>query len=549
MIENGLSYSYVTPGQAYVFLHIAAEDPTTFYYHLSTPDQHREDIAMEDTAIGQVLGLTLLAFKDGQPRDHLWRQEVKAQLKKYSIHAFDDVLSGRLSASAGSTPAPVSEFKSMSKPFVARDYSFRNTRRRDELSNAEPDPSSSKGNVMETKGINPDERRSNRQQGQQQRAFCTQQYLLGMVKGSTLNMNCPNVEAHQTAATIQHVQKSHHAITATDFPQLVTSQLARSLHVDCKPMGIHGARGALFRITLSSHGYIFVAKGTVYAFVPYLLHEGKGHAVPVYLGNVNLVHKYYLTVRVRILDMMLLLWGGKMCGHDPVGYDNPDCDPSMQDETWKTWCQVKDEGVNQKDFRGSTGPGQVAAELSNHFDHAIASDLNPTHLEVAAHRLSSLTSSGKISLQRSSAEEIPTHYPSGSADFIAAADPRCPLAIAETERTIVMWFYGRPVFAEAEYAGACQPLLNAKLNISFALALTDVEPTEKAGWKRAMDRMASFLDDVDVSSEVWRDVERWKWYAQHPLPFHEPEACGFNVTTSSADNVEEKVVEEEDSEF
>lgn len=104
---------------------------------------------MEDTAIGQVLGLALLAFKDGQPRDHLWRPEVKAQLKKYSIHAFDDFLLGRLSASAGSTPAPVSEFKSMSKPFVARDYSFRNTRRRDELSNAEPDPSSSKGNVTE----------------------------------------------------------------------------------------------------------------------------------------------------------------------------------------------------------------------------------------------------------------------------------------------------------------------------------------------------------------------------------------------------------------
>ncbi|KAI4251198.1 MAG: hypothetical protein LQ352_005001 [Teloschistes flavicans] len=46
----------------------------------------------------------------------------------------------------------------------------------------------------------------------------------------------------------------------------------------------------------------------------------------------------------------------------------------------------------------ATGPGQVAAELSDHFDHVIASDLNPTHLEVAAHRLSSLTSSGKISL-------------------------------------------------------------------------------------------------------------------------------------------------------
>lgn len=52
----------------------------------------------------------------------------------------------------------------------------------------------------------------------------------------------------------------------------------------------------------------------------------------------------------------------------------------------------------------ATGPGQVAAELSHHFEHVIASDLNPTHLEVAAHRLSSLTASGKLSLQQSSAE-------------------------------------------------------------------------------------------------------------------------------------------------
>lgn len=187
MIENGLSYSYATTGQAYFFLQVQAGDPTTLYYHLSVPDQRREDIAIEDTAIGQVLGLVLLAFKDGQSRDHLRRQEAMAQLKKYSINDFDDVLSGGLSASAESTPAPVSEYKSKAKISVARDYPFHNTRRQDELSDTEPDPSPSKGNVAEasgkhgtsqqaqTKGTEPDQRRSGRQQGQKQRAFCTQQ--------------------------------------------------------------------------------------------------------------------------------------------------------------------------------------------------------------------------------------------------------------------------------------------------------------------------------------------------------------------------------------
>lgn len=49
---------------------------------------------------------------------------------------------------------------------------------------------------------------------------------------------------------------------------------------------------------------------------------------------------------------MLLSWGGELYDHDPFGHDNPDCDPSMQDEAFQTLCQVQDEGVSQKDFRG-----------------------------------------------------------------------------------------------------------------------------------------------------------------------------------------------------
>jgi hypothetical protein len=43
----------------------------------------------------------------------------------------------------------------------------------------------------------------------------------------------------------------------------------------CEPLGKQGARGALFKITLASHGYTFVGKGTVEAFVPDLRHEGQ----------------------------------------------------------------------------------------------------------------------------------------------------------------------------------------------------------------------------------------------------------------------------------
>jgi hypothetical protein len=88
---------------------------------------------------------------------------------------------------------------------------------------------------------------------------------------------------------------------------------------NCEPLHKQGARGALFRITLASYGYVFVGKGTVEAFVPDLRHEGhiykllrrvQGLATPVCLDNIDLKRTYYLDVGVRIIHMLLMSWGG-----------------------------------------------------------------------------------------------------------------------------------------------------------------------------------------------------------------------------------------------
>ena len=42
-----------------------------------------------------------------------------------------------------------------------------------------------------------------------------------------------------------------------------------------QPLGKQGARGALFKITLVSYDYAFVAKGTVETFVVDLRHEDR----------------------------------------------------------------------------------------------------------------------------------------------------------------------------------------------------------------------------------------------------------------------------------
>lgn len=163
-----------------------------------------------------------------------------------------------------------------------------------------------------------------------QRKYCTQKCLLGIVRRSRLDNNCPNASLHPRVC-------EKHAIDRSKFLNLVQKQLAKDLDHHCKLLGLQGARGALFKITLASHGYVFVGKGTVQAFVPDLLHEGKiyrrltklqGTAVPLYLGNIDLDQWYYLDLGVRILHMLLMSWG---------------CDPADEDEAMKTHPNFKKE--------------------------------------------------------------------------------------------------------------------------------------------------------------------------------------------------------------
>jgi hypothetical protein len=83
-------------------------------------------------------------------------------------------------------------------------------------------------------------------------------------------------------------------------------------------LGEGGARGVLFQVTLLAHGYTFVSKGTVRAFIKDLEHEAavyerlkpiQGVYVPVFLGVINLrsMNKiYYYDHRVYVVHIILL---------------------------------------------------------------------------------------------------------------------------------------------------------------------------------------------------------------------------------------------------
>lgn len=155
--------------------------------------------------------------------------------------------------------------------------------------------------------------------------YCSQKCLLGLVRKFTLDGCCPNVSQHWGT-------DNYHAISMHAFTALVKMQLDKNLDQDCKPLGQQGARGALFKIRLASHGYVFVAKGTIREFVPNLMHEGQvyqhlkhvqGIFIPVLLGNIDLAKRYYLDFEVRIVHMLLMSWGGMTAEEDSKSEAEP----------------------------------------------------------------------------------------------------------------------------------------------------------------------------------------------------------------------------------
>ena len=83
---------------------------------------------------------------------------------------------------------------------------------------------------------------------------------------------------------------------------------------------MQGARGALFRVTLMSHGYTVVGKGTITAYIKDLRHEAEVYRrlvalqaihIPICLGSIDLDEPFYYDDGVRIMHFMLLSWAGE----------------------------------------------------------------------------------------------------------------------------------------------------------------------------------------------------------------------------------------------
>uniref|UniRef100_A0A0D2XL66 Protein kinase domain-containing protein n=1 Tax=Fusarium oxysporum (strain Fo5176) TaxID=660025 RepID=A0A0D2XL66_FUSOF len=192
--------------------------------------------------------------------------------------------------------------------------------------------------------------------GEQGRQYCTQKCLVGMVKGGFLDPKCPNVALHGKSCA--PAARARHPVDHKEWLRLLWKQLKQSLDDGIRPLGEGGARGVVFQVTLLAHGYTFVSKGTVRAFIKDLEHEAavyerlkpiQGVHVPVFLGAIDLgsMNKtYYYDHRAYVVHMTFLSWGG--CSIDRAQRIG-DTDRPLEDEAIRSLRAMHREGVVHKD--------------------------------------------------------------------------------------------------------------------------------------------------------------------------------------------------------
>ncbi|ENH66347.1 Reticulocyte-binding protein 2 like protein a [Fusarium oxysporum f. sp. cubense race 1] len=388
MIESGLEYGLLTTGEAIVFLKVDWDEPQTLYYHLAEPgpevSAHPNNLHI-CTAVGQYLAFTLMAL--GSPGERRGNRQEERQKAMETLRTWTEDFESTLRSipenerSASSDYSPAYEpttYKGVDRsPALPRKRTRRTavcqigegSLRKDdgqEPSDDESAPPPPPPDTPTPTGRNTRQgtRRSQRLAlrprgggGEQGRHYCTQKCLLGMVKGGFLDPKCPNVALHCKSCA---PARARHPVDHKEWLRLLWNQLKQSLDDGIRPLGEGGARGVLFQVTLLAHGYTFVSKGTVRAFIQDLEHEAavyerlkpiQGVHVPVFLGAVDLrsMNKtYYYDHRVYVVHMSFLSWGG--CSIDRAQRTG-DMDRSLEDEAIRSLRAMHREGVVHKDVR------------------------------------------------------------------------------------------------------------------------------------------------------------------------------------------------------
>ncbi|KAH7012653.1 uncharacterized protein B0I36DRAFT_369779 [Microdochium trichocladiopsis] len=335
MIGKGIQYGYVCTGEAFVFLHIP-DDPATVYFSVCVPNldvMDDDETRLHRTAAAQVFAFILQALR-ARPPPESWHDEAE-RLDTWAVE-YDDILRNipvteRKRKEPRASPYKPQRWKGFKRsPIRTRsrcqqlDANVGRPEDDDEdPPSPTPNPSRTGGKVVPSTGPGSGgggkrgrRQGEQREQGQatkpniQGRPFCTQQCLLGLAFGGPTDENCPNSDHHGQG----HIDR-------LEFLRRIRDQLAmdRGRDADCAPLHRSGARGSLFKVRLSTHGYTLVAKGMEGLDRACMQHENEmydrlraiqGKHIPVCLGSIDLIRPYYYDSGVYV-HFMFLSWAGR----------------------------------------------------------------------------------------------------------------------------------------------------------------------------------------------------------------------------------------------
>lgn len=317
MIEGGLEYGLLTTGEAIVFLKVDWREPETLFYHLAEPEA--ETAAHPNhfrlcTAVGQYLAFDLMALGPAGER-RLHGQEERRQATENLKTWNEDFETTLRSIPEDERNAPKSSPGYIPEAYEGVDRSPYHKRRSQRILAQQAREQGGERGASNDK--------------EQGRPYCKQKCLAGLVNGDVLDPRCPNMSLHSRQPSNHHGHdtgpgRAHarHPIDHAEFLELLRQQLERILDDGITPLGLSGACGVLFRVTLLAYCYTFVSKGTFREFVKDLEHEAavyrrlqpiQGRHVPVFLGAIDLLSMnqiYYYDYRAYVIHMTFLSWGG-----------------------------------------------------------------------------------------------------------------------------------------------------------------------------------------------------------------------------------------------
>jgi hypothetical protein len=350
MIRKGLLWGYTCTAVGNIFLHIPGE-PSVVYCHLSIPtlDCQKDDENREyRTAVAQVSAFVLRAMNTVAPSQS-WRDEAE-KLPVWPVEYLDILKDIPPTPEPSESNTKGSEYTKrlreayIRSPIVTRRTSSKQSCKeagddqgksnRDSHEDGDPETPDTpsrpqnrgkgwKQGAANTQRADTETRGGADKRGGRQkqitaisrpniknRPYCSHRCLLGLAYGGAMDEKCPNIQDHP---------RKH--ITQKTFLRLIRNQLAtdRGSDADCTELYIKGARGALFKVRLSSYGYTVVAKGVEQHNAKYLDHEQKiyehirsiqGTLVPVCLGSVPLKRPQYFEDG-KYVKMLFLSWAGR----------------------------------------------------------------------------------------------------------------------------------------------------------------------------------------------------------------------------------------------